>query len=45
MKTRQRLLEGMYEPPPELLALPRASLEVLRTALPAGDKSRREGKW
>ena len=34
-KARQKLLEGMYEPPPELLALPRASLEVLRSALPS----------
>jgi DNA-binding MarR family transcriptional regulator len=33
-KARQKLLEGMYEAPPELVALPRASLEVLRNALP-----------
>jgi hypothetical protein len=33
-KARQKLLEGMYEAPAELIALPRASLEVLRTALP-----------
>jgi DNA-binding MarR family transcriptional regulator len=44
LRTRQRLLEGMYDPPPELLALPRASLEVLRSALPAGDNERREAK-
>ena len=43
LKTRQRLLEGMYDPPPEMLALPRASLEVLRNALPP-DNRRRE-KW
>ena len=43
VKTRQRLLEGMYDPPPEMLALPRASLEVLRSALPP-DNRRRE-KW
>jgi DNA-binding MarR family transcriptional regulator len=33
-KARQKLLDGMYEAPPELVALPRASLEVLRNALP-----------
>jgi DNA-binding MarR family transcriptional regulator len=33
-KARQRLLEGLFDPPPELLALPRATLEVLRDALP-----------
>jgi DNA-binding MarR family transcriptional regulator len=33
-KARQKLLEGMYEAPAELVALPRASLEVLRNALP-----------
>jgi DNA-binding MarR family transcriptional regulator len=44
LRTRQRLLEGMYDPPPELLALPRASLEVLRSALPAEDDERRETK-
>ena len=43
VKTRQRLLEGMYDPPPEMLALPRASIEVLRSALPP-DNRRRE-KW
>ena len=43
VKTRQRLLDGMYDPPPEMLALPRASLEVLRSALPP-DNRRRE-KW
>ena len=44
LKTRQRLLDGMYDPPPEVLALPRASLEVLRSALPPGNNPRRE-KW
>jgi DNA-binding MarR family transcriptional regulator len=44
LRTRQRLLEGMYDPPPELLALSRASLEVLRSALPAGDDDGREAK-
>ena len=33
-KVRQKVLEGMYEAPPELVALPRASLEVLRNSLP-----------
>ncbi len=33
-RTRQKVLEGMYEAPPELVALPRASLEVLRNSLP-----------
>jgi DNA-binding MarR family transcriptional regulator len=39
VKTRAELLEGVYQPPPELLALDRADLEVLRKAvakLPAG---------
>jgi DNA-binding MarR family transcriptional regulator len=35
VKARQRLLEGMYDPPPELLEFPRARLEALRNALPA----------
>ena len=40
-KARQKVLEGMYEAPPELVALPRASLEVLRSALaPATDDRR-----
>jgi DNA-binding MarR family transcriptional regulator len=43
VKTRQRLLDGMYDPPPEMLALPRASLEVLRSALPPDN--RRRDKW
>ena len=43
VKTRQRLLEGMYDPPREMLALPRASLEVLRSALPPDN--RRRAKW
>jgi DNA-binding MarR family transcriptional regulator len=41
-KARLKLMEGMYEPPPELLALPRASLEVLRSALPPGTANRRK---
>jgi DNA-binding MarR family transcriptional regulator len=41
-KTRQKLLEGMYEAPPELVALPRASLEVLRSALPPANDDRRD---
>jgi DNA-binding MarR family transcriptional regulator len=41
-KARQRLMEGMYEPPPELLALPRASLEVLRSALPPAAGNQRK---
>ena len=41
-KARQKLLEGMYEPPPELLALPRASLEVLRSSLPARSGAQRK---
>jgi DNA-binding MarR family transcriptional regulator len=36
-KARQKILEGMYEAPPELVDLPRASLEVLRKALPPSD--------
>jgi DNA-binding MarR family transcriptional regulator len=38
-KTRDALLEGVYQPPPELLELDRADLELLRKAvekLPAG---------
>jgi hypothetical protein len=35
------LLEGLFDPPPELLALPRATLEVLRDALPrAGNEKK-----
>jgi DNA-binding MarR family transcriptional regulator len=41
-KTRQRVLEGMYEAPPELVALPRASLEVLRNSLPPATDDRRD---
>jgi DNA-binding MarR family transcriptional regulator len=41
-KTRQRILEGMYEAPPELVALPRASLEVLRNSLPPATDDRRD---
>ena len=40
LKARQRLLEGMYNPPAELLALPRAGLEALRKALPDGTPKR-----
>jgi DNA-binding MarR family transcriptional regulator len=32
-KTRGAIMEGMFEPPPELLRLGRADLEVLRDAL------------
>jgi hypothetical protein len=38
-KTRAGLLEGVYQPPPELLELDRADLDALRKAvakLPAG---------
>jgi len=35
-KARKRLLAGLFDPPPELLALPRATLEVLRDSLPGG---------
>lgn len=39
VKARKQLLDGLFEPPPELLALPRATLEVLRDSLPgASDK-------
>jgi DNA-binding MarR family transcriptional regulator len=41
-KARQKVLEGMYEAPPELVALPRASLEVLRNSLPPASDDRRE---
>ena len=41
VKTRQRLIEGMYEAPPELLTFPRARLEALRKALPDGAEDRR----
>jgi DNA-binding MarR family transcriptional regulator len=36
VKARKQLLDGLFEPPPELLALPRATLEVLRDSLPSG---------
>jgi DNA-binding MarR family transcriptional regulator len=42
-KTRQKVLEGMYEAPPELVALPRASLEVLRNSLPPASDRRDHG--
>jgi DNA-binding MarR family transcriptional regulator len=35
-KARKQLLAGLFDPPPELLALPRATLEVLRDSLPGG---------
>jgi DNA-binding MarR family transcriptional regulator len=40
VKARKQLLDGLFEPPPELLALPRATLEALRDSLPgrADDK-------
>jgi DNA-binding MarR family transcriptional regulator len=40
-KARQKLLQGMYDPPSDLLALPRASLEMLLLALPPGTTERR----
>jgi DNA-binding MarR family transcriptional regulator len=36
VKARKQLLDGLFEAPPELLALPRATLEVLRDSLPGG---------
>jgi len=42
VKARQKVLEGMYEAPPELVALPRASLEVLRSSLPPATDGRRD---
>ena len=36
VKARNQLLDGLFVPPPELLALPRATLEVLRDSLPSG---------
>jgi DNA-binding MarR family transcriptional regulator len=36
-KARKQLLDGLFDPPPELLALPRATLEALRNSLPGGD--------
>jgi len=36
VKARKQLLDGLFEPPPELLALPRATLEALRDSLPSG---------
>jgi DNA-binding MarR family transcriptional regulator len=35
VKARQRLVEGMYDPPPELLRLSREQLETLARILPA----------
>jgi DNA-binding MarR family transcriptional regulator len=40
-KARQKLLEGMYDPPSDLLALPRTSLEMLLRALPPGTAEQR----
>src|SRR5882672_4788180 len=42
-KMRKRMKEGMYVPPPALLALPRATLEALRDALVAAIKETEEG--
>jgi DNA-binding MarR family transcriptional regulator len=36
VKARKQLLDGLFDPPPELLALPSATLEVLRDSLPGG---------
>ncbi|HEX7595053.1 MAG TPA: MarR family transcriptional regulator [Gemmatimonadaceae bacterium] len=36
VKARKQLLDGLFEPPPEVLALPRATLEMLRDSLPGG---------
>ena len=41
-KTRAAIMEGMYEPPPELLRLDRADLQALRDALEIGRASCRE---
>jgi DNA-binding MarR family transcriptional regulator len=40
-RTRKQLLDGMFEPPPELLALPQKTLEVLRDSLPRRDKDQK----
>jgi DNA-binding MarR family transcriptional regulator len=40
VKARKQLLDGLFEPPPELLALPRSTLEVLRDSLPRGEKDK-----
>jgi DNA-binding MarR family transcriptional regulator len=40
VKARKQLLDGLFEPPPELLALPRATLEALRDSLPGGVNDR-----
>jgi DNA-binding MarR family transcriptional regulator len=40
VKARKQLLDGLFDPPPELLALPRATLEVLRDSLPRGGKDK-----
>jgi len=39
-KARKQLLSGLFDPPPELLALPRRTLEVLRDSLPGGVNSK-----
>jgi DNA-binding MarR family transcriptional regulator len=47
VKTRDRLKEAMYEPPPALLTLPRAALQALKAAaanLPAGPPNQRRGR-
>jgi len=46
VRTRKRLQKGMYEPPPELLAMPRAALEALGAAtreLPVPESSSKDG--
>lgn len=42
VKTRERLLAAMYEPPPELLELPDAALHALKSAAEALPLSTRE---
>jgi DNA-binding MarR family transcriptional regulator len=37
-RTRKQLLDGMFEPPPELIALPQKTLELLRDSLPGQGK-------
>jgi DNA-binding MarR family transcriptional regulator len=43
-KTRQKLVEAMHEPPPELVELPRARLEQLRKILPSPSNHTRGSK-
>jgi DNA-binding MarR family transcriptional regulator len=44
VKARQKLLEGMYEPPQELLDLSRDRLETLHRILPTRKNAPRESK-